>query len=72
MDQLNTREQSRFFGFDSFEGLPEDWGDVPRGMFAVEGRAPHIDDARVQFVQGLFQETLYGFLAYYVRAPRLA
>ena len=53
------------FGFDSFEGLPDDWvvGDltVPKGFLAV-------DVARLQFepnvnlVKGFFKETLPGFL----------
>lgn len=60
--RLNTAPQSRFVGFDSFEGLPEDWKDgAPKGTFATGGRAPEIDDPRVSFVAGLFQETVDAF-----------
>jgi hypothetical protein len=46
-------------GFDSFEGLPEDWRpDMPTGHFATGGAPPEIDDPRVSFVKGLFNETL--------------
>ena len=46
-------------GFDSFEGLPEDWRpDIPTGYFATSGTPPEIDDPRVFFVKGLFNETL--------------
>src|SRR5579872_502267 len=56
--------QSRFFGFDSFRGLPTDWGRLAKeGAFDTKGRLPMLDDARVQIVQGWFQETLCGFLA---------
>ena len=61
--ELNTHADSRFYGFDTFEGLPEDW--VPgyvRGHFATGGKPPITLDPRMSFVKGLFQDTLYGFL----------
>lgn len=55
--------QSRFHGFDSFEGLPESWNmSADAGCFSTNGRVPHIDDPRVQFHKGWFQETLPGFV----------
>ena len=63
--QLNTRKESRFFGFDTFTGLPEDWGKHEAGTFDVDGSIPRIDDNRVTFVKGLFQDTLPQFLASY-------
>ncbi|HEV2386559.1 MAG TPA: TylF/MycF/NovP-related O-methyltransferase [Candidatus Acidoferrales bacterium] len=64
---LNTNAGSRFFGFDSFRGLPEDWKlagrAIPRGSFGTGGRTPLIEgDARVRWIVGLFQETLPAFL----------
>lgn len=60
----NEAPGSRFFGFDSFAGLPEDWnGDYRRGHFDTGGRLPPTDDRRVQFVVGLFQDTLPDFIA---------
>ena len=60
---LHTAAESRFVGFDTFEGLPEDWEqDHPKGTFSTQGVTPHIDDPRVSFVKGLFQKTLLGFL----------
>ncbi len=59
---LNQHPQSRFIGFDSFEGLPEPWGDRKRGAYGTGGSPPHCDDPRVQFVKGLFQELLESFL----------
>lgn len=62
--RLNTNPKSRFFGFDSFRGLPEDWfKTMEKGMFDVDGEAPQIDDQRVSFVKGWFQNTVPGFLA---------
>ena len=53
-----TSPQARFVGFDSFEGLPEDWQpNARRGSFAV-GTPPAVDDPRVSFVVGWFDETL--------------
>lgn len=54
---------SRFFGFDTFTGLPEDWSNsYKRGHFDTGGRVPQTEDARVEFITGLFQDTLPAFL----------
>jgi hypothetical protein len=56
-----TMPGARFVGFDSFEGLPEDWRpNTPAGHFAV-GEPPTIDDPRVSFAKGWFNETLPTF-----------
>ncbi len=57
-----TNPESCFYGFDTFTGLPEDFGVYKKGMFNNNTRAPQIDDKRVKFYQGLFQQTLPGFL----------
>jgi hypothetical protein len=49
--------EARFIGLDTFTGLPEAWGAMPAGTFDTQGRAPVIDDARVSFLPGLFQDT---------------
>jgi hypothetical protein len=52
---------AKLVGFDSFEGLPEDWGPRnPAGTFKTDG-PPHIDDSRVSFQVGWFEETLPRF-----------
>lgn len=59
---LNKHEGSRFFGFDSFEGLPEDWREgQAKGHFNVGGAAPDINDPRVRFVKGWFEDTIPPF-----------
>jgi len=63
-------KEARFFAFDSFEGLPEDWGIAPGGSFSTGGRIPDIDDPRVEFVVGYFQDTLSAFLRAYNPAKR--
>ena len=57
----NTNSASRFFGFDTFTGLPEDFGPYKKGYFN-SGAIPKIIDERGKFYQGLFQQTLPGFL----------
>jgi hypothetical protein len=50
--------ESVLWGFDTFTGLPEDWGSAPKGFFSTQGKIPQIADSRVQFHKGMFQKTL--------------
>lgn len=57
----NNHPQSEFFGFDTFEGLPEDWGaGFSKGDMAA--RVPEESDIRAVFIKGLFQDTVGDFL----------
>lgn len=58
----NTDPDSTFVGFDTFTGLPEAWGGYGQGAFSTGGETPDIDDSRVSFEAGLFQDTLGPFL----------
>jgi hypothetical protein len=49
------------YGFDSFQGLPENWEFVPAGTFSTEGILPKVRD-NVQLQDGLFEATLLEFL----------
>ncbi len=51
---------NRFYGFDTFEGLPEDWGTYGKGE--MSSGVPQIEDKRGAFIKGLFQDTLFDFL----------
>ena len=57
-----TNPDSYFHGFDTFSGLPEDWGQFKKGDMSNGNEPPVIDDNRHKFYQGLFQQTLYDFL----------
>lgn len=53
---------SKLHGFDSFEGLPEEWfPGQGKGRFNMDGQMPQIDDPRVKFIKGYFNETLPGY-----------
>ncbi len=58
----NTNPDSAFYGFDTFTGLPEDFGPYKKGAFNTQNNIPEIKDVRGKFYQGLFQQTLPGFL----------
>lgn len=61
---LNTHKDSLFYGFDSFEGLPESWRPgYGQGFFSTAAVLPEFDDRRVQLVKGWFNQTLEPFLA---------
>ena len=62
MVEKNKNPDSRFYGFDTFEGLPEDWGHYKAGDMGTDSQFPDIKDSRVKFVKGLFQDTLPDFL----------
>jgi len=52
--------QRQVYGFDSFEGLPEEWWTRPKGAF--QSALPNIDKCNVTLVKGLFDESLSEFL----------
>lgn len=56
----NKNPNSRFYGFDTFEGLPEAWG-VAFKKGDMNAIIPNINDNRVEFIKGLFQQTFIPF-----------
>lgn len=60
--EKNKNPETRFFGFDVFTGLPEDFGVMKKYDYNTEGQTPIIDDRRVKFIKGLFQDSLPSFL----------
>jgi len=64
--KLNQNHNSKFYGFDSFMGLPNDWDKTyPKGYFSVNGLIPKTTDKRITFIKGWFQNTLPTFLEGY-------
>ena len=55
-------KNSEFYGFDTFQGMPDNWRHMKKGHYSTLGDTPQINDTRVKFVKGLFQETLPNFL----------
>lgn len=56
--------RTKLFGFDSFVGLPEAWGNtMGQGHFSTGGEVPQTPDARARFIKGWFQNTVPGFLS---------
>jgi O-methyltransferase len=65
--RISAHPESRFYGFDSFEGLPEEWDHgfghaTSKERFDLGGAAPRIADGRVTLIKGWFQCTLRPFL----------
>ncbi|MBC7588178.1 MAG: class I SAM-dependent methyltransferase [Chitinophagaceae bacterium] len=60
--EQNKNVSSTFYGFDTFDGLPEDWGPFKKGSFSNANELPIINDDRGKFYKGLFQQTVPGFL----------
>lgn len=48
-------------GFDSFEGIPEQWHDEPQGNYSTRGVLPEVPD-NVRLHAGWFEDTLPEFL----------
>lgn len=73
--EINSCKDSRFYGFDTFTGLPEPWESfidkMPVGHFDTKGIIPSIKDLRVSFIKGLFQDTLPVFLKTFVNRSRI-
>ena len=53
------RHFQKGFGFDTFEGLPEDWRSVPKGSYSSFGKIPKIKGG--EFIVGRFEESLPNF-----------
>ena len=54
-------DSSMLIGFDSFEGLPESWGtdsNYKKGALSTGGKIPVINDKRIKFFKGWFNEVL--------------
>lgn len=60
--QNHANENSTFHGFDTFSGLPEDWGHFKKGEMNNGNEVLKTEDKRALFYQGLFQQTLPVFL----------
>jgi hypothetical protein len=53
--------EAKLHGFDSFEGLPEDFdvdGPHVKGTFDLKGQVPVVADGRVRFFKGWFNDVL--------------
>lgn len=53
--------QQRVHGFDSFIGLPEQWGAKSKGDFSIGGTPPDLPVKNVQFHVGFFDATVPKF-----------
>lgn len=58
----NKNSNSKFNGFDTFEGLPENWNIYKKGDMSTDGKVPIINDNRHNFEIGLFQQSLPAFI----------
>ena len=72
---INQNPQSKFWGFDTFFGLPDKWEvfttTLDKNTFSMNGKPPEINDERISYVIGLFQETLPDFLKNFESTRRL-
>jgi hypothetical protein len=58
-----TCPRARVFGFDSFEGLEEDWYGyvLQKGHFSTKGQLPKVE-SNVTLIKGWFEDTLPNFV----------
>ena len=49
------------FGFDTFDGLPEDWDNFKAGSYSSDGNIPKIKGG--EFIVGKFEDTLPNFFS---------
>lgn len=60
INYFSKRISNNFYGFDSFEGLPETWNNLPIGKFKVQN-LPKVNN-NVTLIEGYFDKTLSNFL----------
>lgn len=61
INHIARTAQKTVHGFDSFDGLPEDWEACKSGQFSRNGIAPKVHDS-IQLHVGWFEETLPKFI----------
>ena len=59
--QLASFTSKPIYGFDSFEGLPEDWHQESKEVYSTKGKVPQVP-SHVTLIPGWFEETLPLFL----------
>ncbi len=60
--QLASLTSHPIYGFDSFEGLPENWHQESKEIYSTRGKIPKVP-AHVTLIPGWFEDTLPLFLA---------
>ena len=59
---ISSKTTNKVYGFDTFQGLPEDWDDhQAKGVYSQDGVLPKVN-SNVELIVGLFQDTLQKFL----------
>ena len=53
----NLERCETWHGFDSFQGLPNAWGDLPTGTFSTNGKPPRLNHKVFQWHVGLVEDT---------------
>jgi hypothetical protein len=62
INYISSFTTDKVYGFDSFEGLPENWvSGLPQGTFNLHGELPKVN-SNVVLIKGWFHETLKGFM----------
>lgn len=61
INYLAEKTKQTIHGFDTFTGLPEDWGNLKKGHFSQNGGLPKVKD-NVELHKGLFNNTLANFI----------
>jgi Flp pilus assembly protein TadD len=62
ISHIGGRVDQEVHGFDSFEGLPENWEKNEAGTYSTEGKLPDVP-LNVRLHVGVFADTLPGFVA---------
>ena len=68
--QLAALAKQDVHGFDSFEGIPEDWHDEGRGSYSTKGVIPKVPN-NIHLHAGWFDSTLPKFLEFNAEKARL-
>ena len=63
LKMLTRLTSQKLYGFDSWEGLPEDWNDDnPKGKFDTKGKPPFKPTSQMELVKGWFNDTVPQFI----------